>query len=153
MRLVTGIDGSGNPTAGATLAPGGGSWSTLSDRNMKRDFQDLSPVEVLQKLAGIPIQTWSYMSQDSSIRHLGPMAQDFHAAFGLGEDERHISTVDADGVALAAVQGLYGLLQEQEEQLQEIRAENRRLQEQQASLEERLARLESLILKNGSEGK
>jgi len=45
----------------------------------------------------IPLTEWNLKTQDPSIRHLGPMAQDFRAAFGLGEDERHINTVDSDG--------------------------------------------------------
>jgi hypothetical protein len=49
----------------------------------------------------MPIQRWNMKSQDASIRHIGPMAQDFHAAFAVGEDNRHINSVDADGVALA----------------------------------------------------
>jgi hypothetical protein len=61
---------------------------------------------VLRRLASVPISTWSYRSQKRSIRHIGPMAQDFHRAFGVGEDRRHISSVDADGVALAAIKGL-----------------------------------------------
>jgi hypothetical protein len=68
-------------------------------------------VDVLERLAAIEISTWNYKTQDHSIRHMGPMAQDFYAAFGLGEDQKRINTVDADGVALAAVQGLNVKLQ------------------------------------------
>ena len=75
--------------------------------------------------------TWNYKEQNRSIRHLGPMAQDFHAAFSVGEDDRHINTVDADGVALAAIQGLY----------QEVAEKSARITE----LEERLARVERLL--------
>lgn len=61
---------------------------------------------MLSKIAAMPIQEWSYKSQSPSIRHVGPTAQDFHAAFGLGEDPLRIGTLDADGVALAAVKAL-----------------------------------------------
>ena len=54
----------------------------------------------------MPIQEWNYKSQDESIRHIGPMAQDFHAAFGLGNNNTTITTIDPDGVALAAIQEL-----------------------------------------------
>ena len=54
-----------------------------------------------------PMQTWKYKAETGSVRHLGPMAQDFRAAFALGQDDKHISTVDEGGVALAAVQELY----------------------------------------------
>lgn len=87
---------------------------------------------ILLLLAEIPISTWNYVGQDRSVRHIGPMAQDFHAVFGVGEDDRHISTIDADGVALAAIQGLYQLMQEKDAQI--------------AALEARIAVLEHTIL-------
>lgn len=62
---------------------------------------------ILERLEALPIATWNYKAQPDSVRHMGPMAQDFREAFGLGEDERHISTVDSEGVALAAIQALY----------------------------------------------
>jgi len=102
---------------GVTLAPGAGSWSSVSDRNLKANFSQVDDLSVLAALAAIPMQTWNYTSQDAGIRHLGPMAQDFRAAFGLGENDTTISTVDAQGVALAGVQGLYHLAQDQAAQL------------------------------------
>ena len=94
---------------GVKLAPGSGSWSSLSDRNSKAEFQRVDGRTLLARLNAIPIQTWRYNTQPASIRHIGPVAQDFHAAFGVGEDNQHISLVDADGVALAAIQALYRL--------------------------------------------
>ena len=105
-RFVSGIDSSGNPNAGVTLAPGAGSWSSLSAEASKTAIEPVSGRSVLRELAAVPISTWSYRSQDDSIRHIGPMAQDFYRAFGVGESRRRISSVDADGVALAAIQGL-----------------------------------------------
>lgn len=46
------------------------------------------------------------------------MAQDFYAAFGVGEDNKHITTVDADGVALASIQTLHELMREENAELQ-----------------------------------
>ncbi len=63
--------------------------------------------ELLEKLAALPVSTWRYVWEDPSIRHLGPMAQDFATAFGLGNDDRTISVVDAIGVATVAIQALY----------------------------------------------
>ena len=97
----------GNPNIGAVLYPGNSAWSPLSDRALKANVTAVDTGQLLARLAGVPVTTWNYTTQDPAIRHIGPMAQDFYAAFGLGEDERHISTVDADGVALAAIQGLY----------------------------------------------
>ncbi len=98
-----------NPTltTGVQVAAGGGSWSSASDRSLKTNFAAVNPSLVLEKVAGLSIETWNYASQDPSIRHIGPVAQDFYTAFAVGEDNRHITAVDADGVALAAIQGLY----------------------------------------------
>ena len=68
------------------------------------------------------MQRWRYKEERSGSRHIGPMAQDFHVAFGLGDSERHISTVDADGVALAAIQGLHQLVQRQAATIQALEA-------------------------------
>jgi hypothetical protein len=130
-RFVTGIDGSGNPTAGVQMAAGGGSWSSISDRNLKENFSPVDAEEVLEKVAALPVSTWNYKAQDEAIRHIGPMAQDLYASFGVGEDEKRIATVDADGIALAAIQGLYQRHLEQ-------RQEN-------ADLKKRIAELETLV--------
>src|SRR5207245_3839308 len=82
-RFVSGFDGSGNPT-GVSLAAGGGSWSSLSDRAAKKGIVPLDSGSVLRRLAGLPIFVWSYKAQPASIRHIGPMAQDFAQAFHVG---------------------------------------------------------------------
>jgi trimeric autotransporter adhesin len=61
------------------------------------------------------------------VRHLGPMAQDFHARFGLGDDDRTYNSVDAHGVALAAIQALDRMVAAQEKRIQSLERENRRL--------------------------
>src|SRR5207244_1513965 len=76
----------------------------------KQEFQAVDERGILQALMTVPIETWQYSAQDLDVRHIGPTAQDFAEAFGVGEDDRHISTVDADGVALAAIQGLYQMV-------------------------------------------
>ena len=142
VRFVSAIDGSGTPTAGVILNAGAGSWSNLSDRNLKENFAPVDAQEVLAHLAEIPITTWNYRSQDPAIRHIGPMAQDFYAALGMGEDDKHISTMDADGVALTAVQGLYQVVQAQDARIETLEAENGALQRRLDSLEARVAALE-----------
>jgi hypothetical protein len=74
----------------------------------------------------LPISRWTYRD-DPQTPHVGPMAQDFHAAFGVGADERHIATVDADGVTLAAIQGLHRLLTDKDARLRRLEEENRTL--------------------------
>ncbi len=133
-RFVSAIDVNGTPTAGVALYSGNGSWSGLSDRAAKRGFAPVDRGRLLERLDRVPIARWSYKAQAPSIRHMGPMAQDFSAAFGLGEDNRHIDTVDADGVALAAIQGLY-------RQNQALRRQNRALNARLTKLERAVARL------------
>jgi len=121
-RFFTAVDGSGNPTAGVVMFPGDTAWSPGSDRTLKENFSPVDHREVLDRLAGLPIQTWNLVTQDPSVRHIGPMAQDFRAAFGFGSDERHISTLDADGVALAAIQGLYKQVQARDAEIAMLKA-------------------------------
>jgi hypothetical protein len=123
-------------STGVRVAAGGGSWSSVSDRALKANVLPVDGTDVLARLAQVPVSTWNYTTQDPSIRHMGPMAQDFSAAFGLGEDDTHISTVDADGVALAAIQGLYA-------ENQALAAENAALRARLDGLEARLAALEA----------
>lgn len=111
FRFVTAIDPSGAPLAGVRLTAGSGTWETLSDANAKAGFTAVDDRQVLEALMRLPIQSWYYRSQDPSIRHIGPTAQDFTAAFKVGEDPHYISTVDADGVALASIQALYRMVQ------------------------------------------
>lgn len=99
---------SGPTRSGVQLLPGSGAWSVVSDVTAKEHFRDWRADDVLARFASLPVREWNYKTQDASIRHMGPTAQDFHAAFGLGEDARYISTVDADGVALAGVKALEG---------------------------------------------
>jgi hypothetical protein len=143
VRLVTAIDRGGNPMAGVELASGSGSWASLSDQEMKENVAPVDEAQILALLAQLQVSTWNYTSQDPSIRHIGPTAQDFHAAFGVGEDDKHISAVDADGVALAAIQGLCQLVQEKEAQ---ITAQRRQI----VALEARVAALEQANKMDGS---
>jgi Chaperone of endosialidase len=104
-----------------------------SDRNAKTNFSGVNARATLEKVVRLPISQWNYKSDASSLRHVGPMAQDFHAAFGLnGSDDTHISSVDTQGVALAAIQGLN----------QKLEADNAKLRASLADLEARLWKLE-----------
>ncbi|KAA0206545.1 hypothetical protein EDM80_16120 [bacterium] len=124
------------PVAGVVLPPGDSAWSPSSDRHGKDNVVPVDPRAVLERLVQVPIATWNYVSQAPQVRHMGPMAQDLHAAFGLGVSDRHISTVDADGIALAAIQGLNAKLEATvAEQAREIAALRERL-------DARLARLD-----------
>ena len=121
VYFVTAINGSGTSTAGVQVPTGSNAWSALSDRNSKANFAPIDGRAVVEKLAQIPISTWNYKTQDAAIRHIGPMAQDFAAAFTVGEDNTHISTIDADGVSLAAIQGLYQIVQDKDQRISSTR--------------------------------
>ncbi|MBK9655253.1 MAG: hypothetical protein IPO66_07185 [Rhodanobacteraceae bacterium] len=107
----------------ATLSHGG-AWTNASSRTFKEGFAAIDPADVLERVLALGISRWSYIGSGEG-EHVGPMAEDFHAAFGLGHSEKQIATVDADGVALAAIQGL-----------------NAKLEAENAALRERLAALE-----------
>lgn len=144
-RFVSAIYSSGNPANGVELASGSGSWSSLSDRAAKEAVRPVEPGAVLDEVRGLPISTWAYESEADGVRHMGPMAQDFHAAFGLGDDDRRISTIDADGVALAAIQDIATDLDEKDDRIEELEGENEALRERCASLEDRLGALEETV--------
>jgi hypothetical protein len=123
VRFVTGLDESGQPLTGVRLSPGGGSWESLSDREAKTAVLPVDGKRVLERLISLPVSTWRYRVEPEAAQHMGPMAQDFHAAFGLGEDERYIGGLDANGVALAAIQGLYQVVQEKDTRIAALQAQ------------------------------
>lgn len=118
--------GSFGSYTGATLPAGAGAWNTLSDVNSKTAFAKVDVTAVLEKLVRLPITSWQYKTQDANVRHVGPTAQAFKASFGVGDTDRGISTVDADGIAFAAIQGLHKKL---EAQTHAVEARDRRIAE------------------------
>ena len=114
-----------------------GSPTAHSDRNVKERFEAVDPRAVLAAVARLPIERWSYKGEP--VRHLGPMAQDFAAAFGLGTDDRHIFPLDAAGVALAAIQGLQTLVQAQATRLEALERELAALRSETTALHVELA--------------
>jgi len=129
---------SGAAGTGVSLAPGSGSWSSMSDRNAKDGFTPVNSQAVLAEVASLPLTTWSYKTEPG-VRHVGPMAQDFHTAFAVGEDDRHIAEVDEGGVALAAIQALNQKVEEQRGQLEQKETEL-------TELKQRLQALEKIVL-------
>jgi hypothetical protein len=114
-----------------------------SDRNVKDNFKEVNATDILAKVNALPITRWNYRD-DPATEHIGPVAQDFHAAFGLGTDDKHIATVDADGVALAAIQGLNQKLDKLETELNRKESENK-------ELKRRLEVLEKIVLQSKSD--
>jgi hypothetical protein len=136
-----------NSTAGVFLAPGGTSWSSMSDRDAKKNFAPVDSEALLQKLATVPVQQWHYeWESDNAVPHIGPLAQDFKGAFFPGRDDKVITTQEVDGVVLAAIQGL-----NRKTQVRNQRAEDRiqKLETENAALMRRIEKLEGLIEKAG----
>jgi Chaperone of endosialidase len=115
----------------------GGSGVDNSDRALKEGFEPINPRAILAQVATLPIERWSYKGE--APRHLGPMAQDFVAAFGLGADDRHIFPLDAAGVALAAIQALHDLAAAQQARLEALERELTALRGEMATLQLELA--------------
>lgn len=116
-----------------------GVWTNTSDRNKKENFKSLDPQWVLAQVAAMPVTEWNYIGDES--RHIGPVAQDFYAAFGLGDSDKHIAALDTGGVALASIQALNQLVQDKDAALAAEREINAR---QQAMIEDLMKRLEAL---------
>lgn len=131
VRFVTGIDASGSPFAGVRIRPGSGAWETLSDRHVKTAFSPVDGREILDRLRTVPILSWRYRTEDPAARHIGPTAQDFHQAFQVGTDERYINSMDADGIAMAAIQSLYDAVKERD---RSIEAHEKRISEMEQDL-------------------
>jgi hypothetical protein len=121
-----------------------GTFNNSSDRNAKQDFAPVNPARILQEVAQLPVSEWSY-KEDAATRHIGPMGQDFYAAFNIGTDEKHIAPIDEGGVALAAIQGLNRKVDDKEARIQEQAAEINHLKQQNNSLAARLNELEATV--------
>lgn len=135
-------------TTGVELLPGAGAWSILSDRERKENITTLDASEFLNRLDSVKVYEWSYIAQDSSIRHIGPMAQDFYKAFELGDDSTTINSGDFDGVNMLLIKALdekMDKLEKQEAEMMEIQNQLEELKEQRQRLERKLILLEQKV--------
>ena len=127
-----------NLSTGCDIAVGGGAWSCTSSRETKKDFTAMNPLDVLKRVIDLPVTQWRYQAEVSGARHVGPMAEDFHAAFGLGDSNKTINVIDASGVALVAIQGLNELVSKKDA---EIETQGRRIK----LLEDALAAIQARL--------
>jgi hypothetical protein len=127
-----------NGNTGCDLPGNSGAMSCASSRTLKERFLTVSNDDVLARIRRTPVSTWSYIGEEGAVRHMGPVAEDFHAAFGLGINNTTIGHLDIDGVNFAGVKALDARTTELQAQLAE---RDRRI----AELEARLARLERLL--------
>ncbi len=138
-------------TVGAFLNANANSWAALSDVRMKENFLQVNGESFLNKIAAMHLTTWNYKGQDvKTLRHYGPMGQDFFKAFG--EDE--LGTIGCDtlinqqdflGVNLIAIQALEKRTTSLKKQNKKLKIENENMQNKIAGLESRLKKLEKLI--------
>ncbi|UCC80271.1 MAG: hypothetical protein JSW64_02615 [Candidatus Zixiibacteriota bacterium] len=117
-----------NLTSGVQLTPGATSWSSITTLDGVRNLRPVDGGEILNKIEQLPINRYSYKSEDESVEHVGPMAYDFHNQFGIGVDDEHISAQDQSGIALAGMKEMINIINE--------------LKDKNAELERRIAELE-----------
>lgn len=139
FRFRTNLTG----TTGCNLPAGSGVFNCTSSRTTKENFMGIDGNDVLAKLRKVPVTSWNYISEGAQSRHLGPMAEDFYGAFGLGTSDRAIGVQDAVGVSLAAVKALDARTLELQQKTEEVE----QLRSKVNTLEQRLNALEQLIQK------
>jgi hypothetical protein len=126
----------GSGGSGTCSYDGSSGWNCPSDRNLKEHLVAADTATVLERLDRLPVYYYQMKHSRAATRFLGPTAQDFKAAFGLGDTETKINTANAQGVALAAAKGLYERVRRDEAKLaaQDVTI---------AALERRLERVEA----------
>jgi trimeric autotransporter adhesin len=129
---------------GVSLAASGNSWASISDRNRKENIVWLDGEDVLRRLRSVPVASWNYIDSETGARNIGPMAQDWHAAFPLNSDSLTINQADFDGVNLAAIQALERRTAEQAERIGELEAEVARLRRVESEVAELRAAVRAL---------
>ena len=120
VRLYT----NATTTVGVYLNAGGSAWNVISDRNRKENFLAVDGEDVLARIRRIPVMEWNYIAEGGQVRHIGPVAQDWHAAFPLSDDPLSINSGDFDGVNLAAIQALERRTADQASRIAALEAEN-----------------------------
>ncbi len=147
--IIQAYSGQGATYTTLRLNPLGGSVYSNSDRNAKKDFSAIEPKQILEKLSEMPVSKWSYKGEDG-IYHIGPMAQDFKAAFDLGSDDRSIALPDGAGVTMAAIQGLNQVVKEKDGEIQALKKEVGQLQDMKKELEALRSLVESMAKKQSA---
>jgi len=109
LRVSTAANGN-TPGAGGNvgcdLTVAVPSWTCASSRTLKENYFTVDGEDVLARVRALPITTWNMIGGDRNVRHMGPVAEDFYHAFGLGLGETTIGLGDIDGVNLAGVKAL-----------------------------------------------
>jgi hypothetical protein len=136
VLFTTGINAIGKFTTYCAIDGGGAAWYCTSDRAVKHSIKSISPKAILNKLIKMPVTTWAF--NGSNVRNMGPMAQDFKAAFGLGTSDKAIGHIDAQGVAFAAIQGLNQVVNEKDAKITALEKANAAMQRELAAIKKKL---------------
>jgi Chaperone of endosialidase len=142
LTLQTDVGGIVNPiehSSGAHLTAGG-DWTNASDKNLKENFEKVDGSEILEKIEDLPISEWNYKTEGDDAKHIGPTAQDFSNTFGLGGNNKTISTIDPSGVALVAIKELT-------KQNKELKRKNSELESKLNDLQKQIEKLASSMKK------
>ena len=133
---------------GASLTLGG-VWTNASDRNKKENFSPLNGQEILSKIAQLPVMRWNYIGEAPTVTHIGPIAQDFHQLFKVGNDSLSISTIDPAGISLLGIQELIKENNTLKELVEKLIGENKDIESRFSQLklnyERRLQKIEALL--------
>jgi hypothetical protein len=150
IRLRVSAAASGNtPGAGGnvgcdltSLVP---SWTCASSRTLKENFESVDGEDVLNRLRYVPVTRWNMIGSDPSVKHVGPVAEDFYGAFPLGLGKTTIGMGDIDGVNLAAAKALDARTVTLQSQVKARDETIAKLEKKTSDLEARLAKLEALL--------
>jgi hypothetical protein len=118
----------------------GATWTNASDENLKENFENLDGGEILGLIDELTVTKWNYKADDQVIKHIGPVAQDFYSLFGLGNDDKSISSIDPSGVALVAIKELSKENKAMKEQIESYKSQLQILQEEVAQIKAMLAK-------------
>jgi trimeric autotransporter adhesin len=132
-------------TNSCAIAAGGTSWVCSSSRALKENFTPVDGEELLARIRGVELNRWTLIGDPARTPHLGPFAEDFHAAFGLGDDPKAIGHQDIDGVNFGGVKALDARTVQMQSRMDEQARQIEQLQADKAALEARIQRLEALL--------
>jgi hypothetical protein len=135
--FVTAVSANGRPTAGPYVNAGSGTWAATSDRQSKTAINAVNTQDILRKVVAMPISSWQYLTE-TGVRHIGPMAQDFKRLFAVGRDDKSITTIDADGVALAAIQGLHQMVKAKDAKISALEKASATMLREMAAIKKKL---------------
>lgn len=154
------MDYQGQPGTDFVFKRGGnmtilGSLSQQSSQESKERIQSVDLKEVLEKVVSLPVSEWSYKHDKGRVKHIGPMAEDFHALFKVGVDNKSISSIDTSGVALAAIKSLHQVnkrlkadthkaLAKKDQQIADLQRQNSVLSKRMQAMESKLTEIDAL---------